>query len=200
MKKYFLLLLVIFSCQQSRKETTAQDEPNESYSVEDNPPIEEAIFVKNSLHRKFFESDKIDHYYLDISEEDANDILAIENKSDNQKILASLLMSSYPEKIPDNDLESNLKKFKFIKTELNQKRKTQVENIFSEQDSIQNVFSGCIPYYRDIFIFKKNDSIVGISKVCFGCGVSQFRGTKINTEGFGLHSELEKLEKIIRNK
>ena len=81
---------------------------------------------------------------------------------------------------------------------LNKKKKTEVENVFTEKDSVPSSFSSCIPYYRDFFIFKSNDSLVGISKVCFGCGVSIFSPSNANTNGFGLHSELKKLEKIIK--
>jgi len=201
MKKYILFLLIISSCQKLKVENKNAGAENDSLKtilVENNSSTRGVEFVKNSLHRKFFNSDKIEHYYLDISEDAAIDL--DQKKTHDSKILASLLMSGYPKTLVEPNLEKNLKKFKFVKTILSPQKKTEVENIFSEKDSIQTVVSGCIPYYRDIFIFKRNDTITGIAKVCFGCGVSQFHGTKIETGGFGLQSELEKLKKIIREK
>ncbi|KIA99275.1 hypothetical protein OA93_06505 [Flavobacterium sp. KMS] len=183
MKKYYLLLiLTIISCNNSTKVI-----PKEN------------IAQKKEL-KKFYESDKIDHYYLDISEDAFFSLMKKENKTQDDKSLAQLLVASnYPNSISQPNFESDLKKFHFAKHELNKEKKKEIENIFSQQDSLRYEYAGCLPKYRDIFIFKKNDSIIGIAKVCFGCGVSQFLGTKVDTDGFGLQTELEKLEKIIRN-
>jgi len=109
-----------------------------------------------------------------------------------------ILSGYYPDSISRQNFESDLLRYTFVKTELNKEKKKEVETIFTQKDSIQMTFSGCIPMYRDIFVFKRNDSITGIAKVCFGCGVAHFYGTKVDTEGFGMRSELKKLEKIIR--
>ncbi|MCC9071566.1 hypothetical protein LNQ49_08240 [Flavobacterium sp. F-65] len=176
MKKYFLLLiLTIISCNHSKEKRTPKKELE-----------------------KFFESDKIDHYYLDISEDKIINILCIKNKTKDEKELGGLLASHYPDSISEPDFELKLKKFHFIKKELSEKKKKEVETVFSQKDSLQNEYSSCLPNYRDIFIFKRKNSIIGIAKVCFGCGVTQFLGTKVDTDGFGLPTELDKLEKIIR--
>ena len=155
--------------------------------------------VKKEL-KKFYECDKIEHFYLNVSEEKVMKLLRNKNKTTNETILQKLLVSNFPESITEPNFESILLENKFIKTELNKIKKSEVENIFSQKDSLKTEFSSCIAYYRDVFVLKKDDSIIGIAKVCFGCGISQFKGTKVDTEGFGLYTELEKLEKIIRNK
>lgn len=182
MKKYYLLLiLTIISCNNSTKVIPKED-----------------IASKKEL-KKFYDSDKIDHYYLDISENVFFNLMRIENKTEDEKNLAQILASHYPNSISEPNFESNLKKYHFVKHELNGEKKKEVENIFSQKDSLRYEYAGCLPEYRDIFIFKRKDSIIGIAKVCFGCGISQFIGTKVDTEGFGLNTELDKLEKIIRN-
>lgn len=181
MKKYYLLLIItIISCNNSKENL-----------------LKGKTSPKKDL-KKFFESDEIDHYYLDISEDKIIDILSIENRTKDEKELGELLASHYPDSISEPNFELKLKKFHFVKKELNEKKKKEVETIFSQKDSLQNEYSGCLPNYRDIFIFKRKDSIIGIAKVCFGCGITQFYGTKVDTDGFGLHTELDKLEKIIR--
>jgi hypothetical protein len=187
MKNYFFLFLIIASC-------------NKINPKKENLAIRAEKSTAKKELKKFYDSDKIEHFYLNISEEKVIELLRNKNKNSDQNNLTDLLVGHYPKTISEPNFEAKLAKNKFIKTELSEIKKKEVENIFSQKDSAQTEFSSCLPYYRDIFIFKKNDSIVGIAKVCFGCGVSQFKGTKINTDGFGLSSELEKLEKIIRNK
>lgn len=109
-----------------------------------------------------------------------------------------ILSGYYPDSVSRPNFESDLLSYSFIKTELSKEKKKEVEKIFTQKDSIQTTFSGCIPMYRDVFVFTRNDSITGIAKVCFGCGVAHFYGTKVDTKGFGMRSELKNLEKIIR--
>jgi hypothetical protein len=187
MKKVIFLVLIVVSCNKINSEK------------ENLQTRKENLTAKREL-KKFYDSNKIEHYYLDISEEKVMKIAKIKNRNRDQNNLIGLLVSHYPDSISEPNFESNLIKYKFTKTELKGAKKKEVENIFSEKDSAQTEFSSCLPYYRDIFIFKKNDSIVGIAKVCFGCGVSRFLGSKLDTDGFGLPTELEKLEKILRGK
>ncbi|MNY62602.1 hypothetical protein D3C86_1994460 [compost metagenome] len=70
--------------------------------------------------------------------------------------------------------------------------------MFSEKDSIQTDGYACIAEYRDIFIFRKKEKTIGIAKICFKCGRFQIIGSKIDTQYFGLWSELDKLKKIVR--
>lgn len=187
MKKYLFLFLIIISCNK-----TSPKKENLEFRKENLTPKKEL--------KKFYDADEIEHFYLNISEEKIMELFEKRKRNPERDKLKSLLVSHYPNSISEPNFEADLTKFKFVKTQLSEIKKKEVENIFSQKDSVQTEFSSCLPYYRDIFIFKKNDSIVGIAKVCFGCGVSQFNGTKINTEGFGLRSQLEELEKIIRNK
>mgnify|MGYP001994192344 CR=1 FL=1 len=40
---------------------------------------------------------------------------------------------------------------------------------FSEKEHDNIYASPCIAIYRDIVIFKKSGSIIGVAKICFGC-------------------------------
>lgn len=55
----------------------------------------------------------------------------------------------------------------------------------------------CIPIYRDILIFKKNNSVVGISKVCFDCNMNYTLGSKTDVEIYNNSNDYEKLEKLL---
>ena len=181
MKRLLLILIVIFfGCNNSSK-----------------TEIKKKEVIKKEL-KPFYISDKIDHYYLDISDFSVYDIIRKDTIVKDQIKLSNLLAGNYPKTIAEPNFESDLLKFHFVKTELTKEKKKEVENIFIQNDSLPSDVASCIPKYRDIFIFKRNNSIIGIAKICNGCGESQFLGTKVDTYTFGLPSELEKLYKIIR--
>jgi ABC-type transporter MlaC component len=181
LKKYIFISIVIiiaFSCNNSEK-------------LKNN---EEKV-VKKKL-RPFFDSDKIDHYCLGssdfehLSNDDAKEV-------ERKKEFSSFFYGYYPDSIPKQDFEKLLLKYQYKKSNLSIKQEKRIENVFSEKDSLQDTFAACIAEYRDIFIFKKKEKNVGIAKICFKCGRTQIIGSKINTEGFGLWSELDKLKKIV---
>ena len=99
--------------------------------------------VKKEL-KKFYECDKIEHFYLNVSEEKVMKLLRNKNKTTNETILQKLLVSNFPESITEPNFESILLENKFIKTELNKIKKSEVENIFSQKDSLKTEFSSCI--------------------------------------------------------
>ncbi|PWB19019.1 hypothetical protein, partial [Flavobacterium sp. HTF] len=82
------------------------------------------------------------------------------------------------------------------KLSINQQQ--EIEDIFSEKDSLMNDGYACSAEYRDIFIFKKKEKTIGIAKICFECGRFQIIGSKLDTSGFGLWTELDRLRSIVR--
>lgn len=123
--------------------------------------------VKKEL-RPFFDSDKIDHYYLDFSkrefEHSSNDNTAQKEK---KKEFSGFFYGYYPDSIPKKDFEKLLLKYEYKKSNLSIKQEKKIENVFSEKDSLQTTFAACIAEYRDIFIFKKKEKTVGIAKILF---------------------------------
>lgn len=183
MKKYIFILIVVVisSCNNSKKVEVADKK-----------------VVKKEL-RPFFDSDKIDHYYLDFSEGEfehsANDNTVQKEK---KKEFSSFFYGYYPENIPKKNFENLLLKYNYKKSNLSVKNQNEIENIFSEKDSLKNDACACIAEYRDIFIFKKNTKTVGIAKICFKNARFQIIGSKLDVSGFGLWSELDKLKSILR--
>lgn len=188
MKKYCFIIILFLGC----------NKHNQQIKKSIVKKLETEVLEKKEL-KKFYECDKIEHYYLDINEDDVISIGFLKTRTKEQQLFQRLMTSNYPKSIHEINFEDKLEKFKFAKTVLFKKKKIEVENIFTQKDSLQIGYSSCVPIYRDVFLFKRNDSIVGIAKVCFGCGVSVFLGSKVDTEGFGLYTELDKLKKIIRN-
>lgn len=182
MKKYIIVIAVILtlSCNNSKKEN-----------------IENEKVAKKEL-RPFFDSDRIDHYYLNLSENNFFKLIKKENKTEKEKELINIYIHSFPDNIPKEDFEKTLLSHNYKKSNLSIKDEKSIENVFSEKDSLKNDACACIAEYKDIFIFKKNAKTVGIVKICFKNARFQIIGSKINTEGFGLINELDKLESVVR--
>jgi hypothetical protein len=180
LKKYILIIIVIiaFSCTNSEKSKNTNE-----------------MVVKKEL-RPFFDSDRIDHYCLRSRSdfEHSTDDNTVEQEK--KKEFSSFFYGNYPDTIKKN-FEGLLLKYNYKKSNLSIKQKKEIENVFSEKDSIQRDGYACIAEYRDIFIFKKKEKSIGIAKICFKCGRFQIIGSKIDTEGFGLFDELDKLKKIV---
>ena len=182
MKKYIfvLIVVVISSCINSKKEE-----------------VESAKVVKKEL-RPFFDSDKVDHYYLNFSEDDFTKFTSKNPSTKKEKEFWDLYMGYYPDSIAKESFERILLNHNYKKSNLSIKQEKEIVNVFSTKDSLMNSGYTCVAEYRDIFIFKKKEKTVGIAKICFKCGRFQIIGSKLDTDGFGLWSELDKLKSVIR--
>ncbi|WP_379695549.1 hypothetical protein [Flavobacterium sp. HJSW_4] len=160
------------------------------------PNINGEKVVKKEL-RPFFDSDEINHYYIDFKSDfehlSKDNDLQVEKK----KEFSSFFYWYYPNTV-EKDFENLLLKYDYKKSKLSSKQQSQIQDVFSEKDSIQTNEFACIPEYRDIFIFKKKKKTIGIAKICFKCYRFQIIGSEIDTQYFGLWSELDKLRNIVR--
>ena len=181
MKKFIFIItaIVLLSCNNSKR-----------------ADINKEKVVKKEL-RPFFDADKIDHYYLDISDDNFFKLIRKENKTEKEKELINIYIHTFPDNFPKLDFKNTLLNHNYKKSNLSSKDEKNIENIFSEKDSLKNDACACIAEYKDVFIFKKNEKTVGIAKICFKNARFQIIGSKINTEGFGLINELERLESIV---
>lgn len=182
MKKSILVIIsiLILSCNNAAKKV-----------------LEHEKVAKKEL-RPFFDSDEIDHYYLNFSEDDSFKLSRKKELSKKENEFLGIFEFNFPNSIPKEDFEKTLVNHKYKKTNLSIKQQKQIENVFSQKDSLMDDGFSCIAEYRDIFLFKKKKKTIGIAKICFKCGRFQIVGSKLNTEGFGLWTELDKLKSIVR--
>ena len=175
MRKYIfvLIVIVISSCNNSNKVEVASKKA-----------------IKKEL-RPFFDSDKIDHYYLNFSDHDFSKLIMKDINTEKETEFITLFVHHFPDTIPKENFEKILLKHNYKKSDLTIKQQKDIQNVFNEKDSLQTTFAACIAEYRDIFIFKKKEKTVGIAKICFKCGRYQIIGSKLDTNGFGLWSELD---------
>lgn len=171
MYKYFssIILIILFSC--------SHNNPN-----------------------SYFQFDEIVYYRLDENFVDLNKDAKEVNTLDTTNIAVyqfNVINSSIPLDLNNNLLENKLKQIGYSKFEIPIKYYKEIDEIFSYKDYKDAFNVGCLPWYRDILIFKMENKIVGVAKICFQCGQHVITGTIGETQWFGNDGDYEKLEKIL---
>ena len=117
-----------------------------------------------------FEScDEIEYYHLDEIKE--KKFFSSETKND---ALRNILFQEESINLKDPKIQEALKEF-YNKKIIDEKLRAHISSLFKDQKmETQNAsFSAsiaiCAPVYRDILIFKKDNKVSGIAKVCFDC-------------------------------
>lgn len=145
----------------------------------------------------YFQFDKIEHYYLDIEENNIWDIEKKKNKTNKEKKQLELLIEYIPEKLSDTLVLKDIDKLDFVKKGIPTNKFKQINEIFCQRNHDETIALACIAVYRDILIFKKNNKIVGTAKICFDCDQNIITGTKVNTDEFGQSGDYSKLYKLL---
>ncbi len=103
--------------------------------------------------------------------------------------------------LTENHISDFYKTFEFIENNytdkelINSELYPKINEIHKNDISFED--SKCIPIYRDILVFKKNDSIVAISKICFDCEMQYT--LKSNQEIIEIYNEnILKLKGILK--
>lgn len=182
---FTLIVIVISSCNHAKKEEIKN---------------KDSLKVTKKELRPFFDSDKIDHYYLNFSEDEFTKFIKKDNRTKKEEEFSNLFTGYFPDSLPKKDFEKTLLNHNYKKSNLSIKEQNEIEDVFSEKDSLKDYGYACVAEYRDIFLFKKQEKTIGIAKICFKCSRFQIIGSKIDVSGFGLWEELDKLKNIIRTK
>jgi hypothetical protein len=127
-----------------------------------------------------FEFNAIEHYKIEI---EAGSVYKDEvNKefSEEEIMFVNLVENNYPTETSELFALNDLQKLGFSKKNLSRDRFKYISNIFCQNRQVIHT-KFCLPVYRDILIFKKENEITGFAKICFTCNQSYI--VKID-EGF----------------
>ncbi len=155
--------------------------------------------TKNNDCKPYFHFDKIEHYFLDIKEQDLWATEEKKNKSDKERKELEFLLQYTPDKLADTVVLKGIEKLDFVKKEVPSKMFGEINEIFCEQKNKELISKTCIAIFRDILVFKKDNKIVGVAKICFSCNQTIITGTNLNTEDFNKAGNYERLNKILRS-
>lgn len=136
------------------------------------------------------EFDEVSHYV--IADEDVRDEnLFHDNFSDLQ---SAIIYNDYPYNL-DFKFYEELTKVGFKKNEIDKIKFSKLKDILKYEFNIKIGTSRCLTTYRDILVFQKNNKIVGVVKICFGCGQYCSIGENLPDFNFDKYNELEVLLK-----
>ncbi|WP_309429088.1 hypothetical protein [Chryseobacterium sp.] len=118
----------------------------------------------------------------------------------NQKtdaLFLAIIRGNYPE-TTDDSIEQALTDQGFDKQTLNKALYPELNAIFSEKECSDHIGGGfCIPTFRDILVFRKDDKVAGIVKLCYECRFAILKGTEKNVRNFGSCGDFLKLGRLL---
>jgi hypothetical protein len=146
----------------------------------------------------YFQYDNILHYSLS---READTVWTFYEKNlqvVRERKYMELLTTDLTNKISDTIKFEDLLSFGFTVQNVPEDKFNQINELFCERRHKGSVTMNlCIPTYRDILLFKKNNRTIGYAKLCFDCDMSNIVGTTKNTELFGQAGVFEKLKKLL---
>lgn len=150
--------------------------------------------LKYNENKNFFEFDEVLHYSTDDNSVQANQ---------KNEAFKDLYYGNFPRSLNQDisfSFESDLLKYGYVENIIPINKYNQINNIFSEKRLKNGRTIMCLPKYRDILIFKKDQKITAVVKVCFECEKYQITGTEKNTMSFYTPENFRKLHKILYGK
>jgi hypothetical protein len=190
MTKFSLLFIAILFLGCKKSDTTTKSDI--TFTKKENTKVNLRVLP-------FFDFNEVIHYHKSITREEWLEIIKKEkNQTVDEKKLIDLLNNYLPEKsLNDKILINDIERLYPERRKIDNSKIKTLSNIYSEKFYGDFSLAACEPYYRDILIFKKQNKIVGISKVCFDCYLHSTIGTKRNTEQLGQNGDYAKLQRIL---
>src|SRR5690606_31320119 len=136
----------------------------------------------------FFDFESVEYYSID-----ENSISYFTSSKEIERIV----LEDFFSEIPDENFTETLERIGYHKIILDNRYNKQLNTIFKERSCKFDDIAACAPIFRDILIFKKNNQITGLAKICFQCNKSYFVGTSKNTEHFDVCGNYAELEQIL---
>jgi hypothetical protein len=157
------------------------------------------VSCQSKEEKMFFDFDIVEYYSLNKDKE--AEVVENNRKGVKDSILNNILYDEFPAKLDNDVFYKTINSNGFSKFKLSSKDVEYLRNdVFVEKFSLKMVElnKACAPEYRDILVFRKNNEISGIAKICLSCGQFYFISSKkeIQTEDFGTEQEYDSLEKL----
>lgn len=153
--------------------------------------------VKSESCIPYFDFDEVEYYSINIEEHKVYNLSDIENKTDNESKLLSMLEDDTFSSISDSTFISYLEEIGYLKNKISDADFISFNKIFCNRTHDKALYAACTPIYRDILIFKNQNKIIGMAKICFDCGQFNIVGTKENVSDFGQSGDFEKLNQLL---
>ncbi|MBC7424924.1 MAG: hypothetical protein H7321_00195 [Bacteroidia bacterium] len=147
--------------------------------------------------RPFFFYDKIEHYRITVSEGKIWDLESNENRTPEEDKYLEMLSRYFPDELEDTMILKDLEKFGYKKALVSREKFDKIDEIFCSRYNRDDDKYSCLTVFRDILIFKKENEIIGVAKVCFNCGQNHIIGTNNETLYFGNNGDYDRLYELL---
>ena len=146
---FFLLISIFVSSQVNKPENSLKNETIINLGNSDTIKFDEIVYYKiNQPYKKYN--------------------LKRNSKSSKRKLKYEIIYGSIPRTVEDTLFVKDLEKYNYHKIDLNNSNFKKIAKLYESGSRKYDVT--CKLIFRDILVFKKSNKIVGISKICFGCG------------------------------
>ena len=200
-KKYIIVIcLLLTGCDFKPENTSIQTTANKQHPANKQQTLRKAEVNSKSVPKPYFEFDQIDYYYIDIDEMTFNELALSKKRKKKEQQLLHLVSRGYLESLKDTGHILLAEDLGYIKHRINQNLFPAIHDIFSEKDHENWLSAACIAILRDILVFRKNNKIVGVAKICVTCMQHEIVGTTVNTDFFGQSGDYDKLITLLRGK
>lgn len=145
-----------------------------------------------------FEFDTVDHYITHDRTSIATSLhnTPVTSYDEIQMKYSNILFKDLQAKNRDTLFVAELQNLDYTKVPVNSWDVKEYQSIFSQKFGNYFRENACEPYYRDVYVFRKKNKIVGISKICFDCQIINFSSEKDYWQQFGNSDKLKKLEQL----
>ncbi len=152
--------------------------------------------------KPFFDYDEIEYFHNDVNNslEGASEIY---RKLENRKIDSlefKILIGNIPENSTDTTFVKKLNQIGYNKINLSKEKQNELRQIFVEKSRNSEPKDALKPIFNDVLIFRKQNKIVGFSKLSFKYLQSRIIGSKLNSDYFPTNAEHKQIEKILYEK
>jgi len=152
-----------------------------------------------SNSKQYFDFDNIEYYYNDFDRKKLLELSKNESNSELDSIKFGVIVGEVPNELTDTTFVDKLERIGYSKKSIKKSKFEEISNMFSEKVVTESNAYACAPIYRDVFVFKRKNKIIGTAKVCFDCRIHKITGTSLNTVDFGQNGDYERLFKLIRD-
>ena len=128
-----------------------------------------------------FEFDGLEHFHSDITSPKLMELQSKKNKTKGEDILVGVLSFDLLDTLADTMYLKKLTSLGFKRRKISPKKFGLIRKIFSVSDEPEYV-TPFIPEYRDILVFRKNNKVKGLARICFTCNQSSIIGQGLISE------------------
>ncbi|KUJ52596.1 hypothetical protein [Chryseobacterium sp. JAH] len=190
-KIFALILTLLVACTDKKQSNNVNDtETNQKTNINNEIP-------KIKYGNKFFQYDAIDYYHLEKENKSVKSLFENKKKSKIDRLKFEVIVNETPDNLQDQDFLIYMDEIGYSKKKIDSAKFEALNKIFIEKPYEDGTARACIPVYRDILIFKNNDEITGMMKICFNCHQYRILGTKANTDNFGSDGDYLQLWNIL---